>query len=373
MPPCSAACVRLRRLQPVAFHAHERSCHARARALAAPGDRRHPACARTHAQVALAQVALSALDRVAASSWGTCSSPGSPGSARRPTRLVPGLACPRRRAAAARPGRREGAGDPRRRGTDRAALGLVPSLEAGRASAAFVAMGSLLPLNLIQWVAPYLSVSRVVTPPMATDSGILPAGPLDVGLAGPRVLDLLRLGRSRRCWSGCSPSARRGWPATPFRLRRDHDRRRRSSWRLASTRPLFRLTTKIPVVGRFRLAGPLPRPPPPGGGASSAAVAFSGLCQVARDEADRPSWRRLWPLALPPVLSVLVCLAPVARGSLAGVPPRRVRRALALVLAGPALIGVATALVASRHAGSRIALLALFVFAGPTRPSTRAS
>ncbi len=71
--------------------------------------------------------------------------------------------------------------------------------------------------------------------------------------------------------------------------------------------PLFRLTTKIPVIGLFRVPArylalfQL-------GVAMLGTVAFAGLCGAAGRE--RPSWRRLWPLALPPIASLLACLAP---------------------------------------------------------------
>src|SRR5262249_22098844 len=79
---------------------------------------------------------------------------------------------------------------------------------------------------------------------------------------------------------------------------------------------------------------------------------------------DRPSWRRLWPLAVPPVLSILVCLAPrlpeafwpfYLRGQYVSTLP--------WVVTGPALVGVATVLVALAARGSRYALVGLFMLA----------
>ncbi len=63
-----------------------------------------------------------------------------------------------------------------------------------RPSPNFVAMGSLSPANLLQWVAPYLTTSRVVAPRMKLDWGIMPPASLMSRLAVPRVHDLLWCG-----------------------------------------------------------------------------------------------------------------------------------------------------------------------------------
>ncbi|WP_406699408.1 YfhO family protein [Singulisphaera sp. Ch08] len=229
-------------------------------------------------------------------------------------------------------------------------------------SAAFVAMGSLSPWNLIQWVAPYLSVSRVITPPMAIDGGILPPAPsmfdwrvhefsIYYGAAIPALL--IWLAGNRKGYGRLRPLILFAGIMTVLGF----------VLGLGDYTPLFRITTKIPVVGGFRI---------PArylllfhlGVAMLAAVAFSGLCGVS-ERGERPSWRRLWPLALPPVLSVLACLATrlpeglwpsYMRGEFVAATP--------LLLSGPALVAAGTALVACAARGSRMALLALFVFIG---------
>ncbi|WP_254053261.1 YfhO family protein [Singulisphaera sp. GP187] len=248
------------------------------------------------------------------------------------------------------------------------AIQIAPLWESFQASkrvaptAAYVAMGSLSPWNLIQWVAPYLTVSRVITPPMAIDGGILPPAPsmldwrvhefsLYYGAAIPALL--VWLAANRKGYGRLRPLILFAGIMTVagFVLA------------LGDYTPLYQITSKIPVVGRFRIAARylvlfhL-------GVALLAAVAFSGLCGVA-DRSERPAWRRLWPLAVPPLLSILACLATRLPE---GLWPAYIRgefvAATPLMLAGPALIAVATALVACAARGSRIALLALFVFIG---------
>jgi hypothetical protein len=251
---------------------------------------------------------------------------------------------------------------------------LAPLWDAFRASKrarpswTFVAMGSLPPLNLLQWVAPYLSVSRVVMPPMAIDGGVLP--PADsmwdwrvhefaiyYGAAVPALLvwlathrDALGPGRPRQLAAFAALLAAGGFVLG-----------------VGEFTPLFALTTKIPVVGRFRL---------PSrylvlfhlAVALLAAVAYAGLARACRgraeDEDPRTPWRRLWPLALPVVLSVIAALGPRLPESLW---PNYLRGPYVApwpwVAAGPALVALGTLLVAASARGSRGALLGLLVFA----------
>lgn len=233
-----------------------------------------------------------------------------------------------------------------------------------RPSSTFVAMGSLPPLNLIQWVAPYLSVSRVVTPPMPIDGGVLDPAPsmwdwrvhefaMYYGAAVPAlliglVLHRRQLGGLRRLAIFAALLA-----VGSFVLA------------LGEYTPLFALTTRVPVVGRFRLpvrylalthlAIAL-----------LAAVAFAVLGDAAGGAESRPRlpWRRLWPLGLPTLASLAVCLAPRLPE---GLWPAYLRGAFVAgtpwLIAGPVLVASGSALVAGAARGSRAALLGLVVFA----------
>lgn len=245
---------------------------------------------------------------------------------------------------------------------------LLPQWEAFRDSArvrptaTYVAMGSIPPLNLLQWVAPYLTSSGVVMPPMATDTGVLAPVPtrhndwrvhefvVYMGAAVPALLVwLLARGRHLLPRSGRALAVLAVLIAVASLVLAFGD-----------FTPLFRLTMRAPVVGRFRVPGrhlalfQL-------GVAALSALAYASLAEASSQRAgERLPWRRLWPLALPPALAVLACLAPrlpaglwpwYARGGFVATTP--------LVLAGPVLVTASAALVALAARGSRAALLAL--------------
>jgi hypothetical protein len=228
-------------------------------------------------------------------------------------------------------------------------------------SATFVAMGSLPPVNLLQWVAPYLTVSRVVTPPMAIDGGVLPPAPsiydwrvhefaIYYGAAIPALL--IWLGIDRKALGRLRPLALLATLATAGSL----------LLALGDYTPLFSLTTKIPVVGRFRIPArylvithlAL---------ATLGALAFARLSNRCSGE-GRIAWRRLWPLLLPPALSVVVTVLAVKVPE--GPWPSYLRGAFLAptpyLIAGPLLVGLGTALVACAARGSRVALVGLLAF-----------
>lgn len=229
-----------------------------------------------------------------------------------------------------------------------------------RPSMTFVAMGSLPPSNLLQWVAPYLSVSRVVLPPMNTDAGILiPADSMRdwrvhefaiyYGAVVPTLL--IWLAMNRNALGRLRPLAIFAVLLAVVSL----------VLAFGDYTPLFTLTAKLPVVGRFRL---------PArylvlfhlAVAMLAALGFSVLCGQPRE--TRTPWRRLWPLALPTIVSLLVCLGPELPESVW--PPYLRGVYLASIgwrIAGPVLILLATVLVAFAARGSRVALVGLLAFA----------
>lgn len=243
---------------------------------------------------------------------------------------------------------------------------LVPLWESFRESVrarptpTYVAMGSVPPLNLIQWVAPYLTVSGVVIPPMALDQGVfLPAATrhhdwrvheftLYLGAAVPvLLLWLLVRGRSflTRAEKALAVAALVFGTAALVLAFGDYT-------------PLFALTRRLPVVGGFRVPGRYLALVQLAVAVLSA-LAYGSLAQAA-SSAEKPSWRRLWPLAAPPILAVLACLAHrlpgglwpwYARGEFVATAP--------WVLAGPLLVTASAALVALAARGSRGAVLAL--------------
>jgi hypothetical protein len=254
------------------------------------------------------------------------------------------------------------------------AIQLLPSWEAFRDSRrerptlTYVASGSLPPVNLLQPVAPYLTRSRVMTPPMATDDGVLmPA----VSMADWRVHEFAAyLGSSvpvLLAWLLVSRRKLAG-SARPLAL---------FSLGLAAIglvlafgdfTPLFRLMVKVPVIGRFRISARylvLYQ----AAGAMLAALAFATLANTS-DGTERVPWRRLWPVGLPLALSLFLCLAP---GLPEGVWPPYLRgetiAASPLPATGPLLVGLATALVVLAARGWRGALPVLVVFAAVDQAS----
>jgi len=227
----------------------------------------------------------------------------------------------------------------------------------------FLAMGSLPPLNLIQTVAPYLTAARVVAPPTALGGGgSMPAATsmdtdwrahefaLYCGAAVPVLLTWLV---SR---GGALPRGRRPYAALALGLAG-------AALVLAfgDFTPLFGTTMRLPGVGWFRV---------PSryltlfqfGVAALTALAYADLCEACARPV-RVARRRLWPLAIPPLVSLVIGLAP---GLPAGLWPWYLRAGYLaptpLVLLGPVLVGLSAALVALAARGSRVALRALPVF-----------
>ena len=230
-----------------------------------------------------------------------------------------------------------------------------------RPTRVFLAMGSLPPLNLIQLVAPYFTAARVVAPPMAFNGGTMPAA---TSMATDWRVHEFAL------YSGAAVPVLLTWLVSRSRLPR---RLRRFSvlaggltvaalvLAFGEFTPLFGSTLKLPGVGWFRV---------PSryltlfqfGVAALSALAYADLCETS-GRPDRVSWKRLWPLALPPIASLLIGLAPslpeglwpwyLRAGYIAPTP---------LVLLGPLLVGLAATLVALAARGSRGALRALPVF-----------
>ena len=227
-------------------------------------------------------------------------------------------------------------------------------------SASFVAMGSLPPSNLLQWFAPYLTVSGVITPPMTVDNQILAPAPsmhdwrsseftIYYGACVPALLIWLGMERRR---------LQRWAPLTAFALTLAI-----ISLVLAfgEFTPLFQLTTKLPIVGKFRL---------PVRYSLLFHFAVVLLCCVSYgllsdDPTTRPGrkLRRLWPFLLPPIASLIILAGPslpdaywpsyIRDPYLASLPAR---------IAGPVLVCVATALVAASAMGTRWTLIGLLVF-----------
>ncbi|WP_435019898.1 YfhO family protein [Tundrisphaera sp. TA3] len=246
---------------------------------------------------------------------------------------------------------------------------LLPSWEAFRESRrerptlTYIATGSLPPANLLQSFSPYLTHSRAVTPPMATDEGVLepPTSMYDwrvhafstyLGASIPVLLAWLII--SRRSLAGSSrvlAAFALGLAAIGLLLA------------FGDFTPLFRLMVKVPVIGRFRISArylilyQL-------AGAMLAALAYATLAEASARH-QRIPWRRLWPLGLPLMLGLFLCLAP---GLPEGMWPAYLRGEVVSPLPvraiGPLLLAVAAVLVALSARGWRLALPLLVILTG---------
>jgi hypothetical protein len=225
----------------------------------------------------------------------------------------------------------------------------------------YVGMGSLPPLNLLQWVAPYLTTSRVITPPLVFEGGIMqPAVSMQndwrvhdfaiyPGAAVPVLLAVLVV---------------RGSIPGPLRhLARPSGLMAVGALvlGLGDFTPLFALTSTLPVVGAFRVPSryltifQL-------GVAALSAVAYAAVSRYS-SRREPAAWRDLWPLTIPVVASVLVWLAPLLPSALWPWYARDTYLAPAVLMAlGPVLVGTATLLVVLAVRGSKVALLALPLF-----------
>jgi hypothetical protein len=192
---------------------------------------------------------------------------------------------------------------------------------------------ALAPINLGQLVAPYLFDGRTVG---RNTSGFA----LYAGAAVPVLIAWLMIvrGRAGRAW----PLARWGLAVAVVGF----------VLALGESGGLYRLQQLLPVVGKFRAPGryilvcEL-------GLAVAGAVAFGGLVRRVCD-GERSEWRALWPLALPLLASLALSVAVWG-----GVRRTWVPGELAGVVAGPALVALATALVVAAARGQRIALAGL--------------
>jgi hypothetical protein len=223
-----------------------------------------------------------------------------------------------------------------------AAVQVLPTLDAlarsarARESAAFAATPALAPADLAQLVAPYLFESRV-------------AG----GISWERA-----------AWPGAVPLALAAW----LWLRRRALGSGRGLAGFAAALTLLGLWLALgDAGGLYRALRALPgldalRAPARHvalaqlGLALAAAVAFADLARVAQPLA----WRRLWPLAVPPLagaalLAAALALAPALGLELAASPAR--------LAAGPLLLAAACALVAAAARGRAPALPALVALA----------
>jgi hypothetical protein len=206
----------------------------------------------------------------------------------------------------------------------------------GSAAPEFFNLFSLDPWNLLQLVAPYLTTRRVFGP--STHEFGLYAGAVPLALACWALAD-------RRRWGGLRGLA---WSAAGFGLAA-------LLLSLGEYGPLYRLQRYLPLVGKFRcpcrytLLFQL----------SMCVLASIGalLLIVGCQRDEKAPWRRLSLLSIP----ILASLAAAALGlAMRGTWPVAPTRA---VLAGPALIGLATLLVATAARGRQVAIFGLILLA----------
>ncbi len=229
-----------------------------------------------------------------------------------------------------------------------------PSLE-------FLAFGSLHPANLAQAVAPYLFRARVFDPEPTLYGGIPESDPIGtwrtgefglyVGMLVP-VLIVWTLMRLRAL------GARRGLALAALALIVPA-----LVLALGAYTPLFAVTSRLPIFRMFRvparfvllfhLAG-----------AALAAIAFTDLADPRRASPDeRLPWRRLWPLAIVPVLSLLVSSISRAIATQPGSAMSLNITSGSGIILSVALAVLAALLVALAARGHRSAMLGLLLFA----------
>jgi hypothetical protein len=212
----------------------------------------------------------------------------------------------------------------------------------------FLAKGSLMPANLVQLVAPYLFKSRVVSSMPGfhcnTHEHTLYSGALVLILAGWAVVRLRHLGSQRRL-----ALAVLGMGVVALVLA------------FGSYTPLFHLSIRLPVVNLFRypsryllfVYGAL---------AVLAAIAYTDLSRRG-DPGEGSRQRRLWPLALAPLASLLV--VGLARTYALVRPDSLLARGLAdtpHALLGVLLTAAAATLVGAAVRGRRWAVPAMLLF-----------
>ena len=195
---------------------------------------------------------------------------------------------------------------------------------------------SLDPWNLLQLVAPYLTTRRVFG--ASTHELGLYAGAVPLALAFWAFVQCRR-------WGNLRPLA---WSAAGFGLAA-------LLLALGQYGPLYRFQRYLPLVGKFRCPCRYTLLFQMSLGVLAAIGALLLIVGCQRDE--KASWRRLSLLSIP----ILASLAAAALGlAMRGTWP--VAPTLA-VLAGPALIGLATLLVAAAASGRRAAILGLILLA----------
>jgi hypothetical protein len=200
----------------------------------------------------------------------------------------------------------------------------------------FFNLFSLDPWNLLQLVAPYLTTRRVFGP--STHEFGLYAGAVPLALACWALID-------RRRWGGLRPLA---WSAAGFGLAA-------LVLSLGEYGPLYRLQRYLPLVGQFRCPCRYTLLFQLSLGVLAAIGAL--LLIVGCQRAEKAPWRRLSLLAIPLLASLAVAALGLARRGACPVAPTPA------VLAGPALIGLATLLVATAARGRRAAIFGLILLA----------
>jgi hypothetical protein len=225
---------------------------------------------------------------------------------------------------------------------------LTDSLRA-EPSSAFRYAWSLHPANLVQFVAPYLFLTRVAggnTHEFAIYPGAITTVLILWLLVRFKELDISR----RRLAIGVFTLG-----ALALILA------------MGEHGYLYRLQSQLPLIGVFRVPARyillvhLAM-------AIAAAVAFLDLAQLTK-RANQLSWRKLWPLALVPIASVLAAglalWSRVNADSSLWVVSELANRvdSPAYVLAGPAIIIAATAIVVAAARNVRYALAGIILFA----------
>ncbi|HEV3167283.1 MAG TPA: hypothetical protein VGZ22_24960, partial [Isosphaeraceae bacterium] len=247
---------------------------------------------------------------------------------------------------------------------------LLPSWDAlGRSvrhqpTRAFVAFGSLPPANVIQWLAPYAYLSRVVAPPVR-----IPELNLNLPPAGsPNDWRTHEFG----LYVGAIAPVLLGWLALRHRSLGPRKRLVLAAMGLGTIAlvlavgkysPVFRVSWRMPLMSLFRVPARyvvLVH----GAVAVLAAVAFADLARVSSRRQAMP-WRALWPLGLLPVASLAITAGVVllARRWPEPLLSEYIASRHALV-AGPVLIFGTTALVVAAARGWSHALVGLLLFAG---------
>ncbi|MBX6315753.1 MAG: hypothetical protein IRY99_22985, partial [Isosphaeraceae bacterium] len=227
-------------------------------------------------------------------------------------------------------------------------------------SPSFLAIGSLHPANVLQWIAPYLYKTLVFAPSFQVDAALTPAAETiedarvkEFGLySGAMVPVLVAWYLSRSRGGGEGRSRRLGRGALVLGV---------MALLLAfgGYTPLFRLTSRLPVLRLFRVPARyliLVH-------LATSVLAALGFAELARG-GGKARWRSLWPVAAVAAASVLAVVA--IRLLARRWPETLLRPALGsgvdLAISAGLVIGAA-ALVIAVARGYRGALLGIALFA----------